>query len=216
MVRATKTLILDAAEKLFADHGFAGTSMRMITREAGVNVAAINYHFGSKESLLAAVLDRIVRPVNEERLDRLAEAEAEAGEQGPTVEAILSAFIAPDLELIHDLGERGVIIARFLGRTSTEPAEFVQGLVQEQFGALGRSFLAALGRAIPDLPAEELRWRLTALIAVITSMLTWRPGEDTRALLDPDDVEATTRRFVAFAAAGMRAPLPELSTGRAT
>lgn len=208
---STKDLILDAAEALFADHGFAGTSMRMITAEAGVNLAAINYHFGSKENLLRAVLDGIVRPVNQERLDRLDLAIARSGDAGPTVEAILEAFIAPDLESIHDLGERGVIIARFLGRTSTEPASFVQQLVREQFSELGSAFHQALARALPSVPDQEVWWRLTAVIAVITSMLSWRPGEDARALLDPDDIEGTTRRFVAFAAAGMRAPAASVS-----
>lgn len=214
MSPATKTLILDAAEALFADHGFAGTSMRMITGEAGVNVAAVNYHFGSKEGLLRAVLDRIVRPVNEERLDRLAEATAGAGPEGPDVEAILEAFIAPDVELIHDLGERGVIIARFLGRASSDPASFIQAIVRDQFGELGQAFHQALQRALPQLPSEEVQWRLTAVIAVITSMLSWKPGEDARALLDPHDVAGTTSRFVTFAAAGMRAPLPQTVSPR--
>jgi AcrR family transcriptional regulator len=67
----TKERILDAAERLFAAHGFAGTSLRAVTKEAGVNLAAVHYHFGTKEDLLRAVLSRIVIPVNRERLEML-------------------------------------------------------------------------------------------------------------------------------------------------
>ena len=113
---ATRRRILDTAERQFALHGFAGTSLRGITREAGVNVAAIHYHYGSKERLLRATMERIVAPVNAERLRLLDEAIAAAG-GAPTVEAILSAFLCPDLLLIRDLGERGLILARFSGRS---------------------------------------------------------------------------------------------------
>ena len=103
---ATRRRILDTAERQFALRGFAGTSLRGITREAGVNVAAIHYHYGSKEELLRATMERILAPVNAERLRLLDEAIA-AADGAPSVEAILSAFLCPDLLLIRDLGERG-------------------------------------------------------------------------------------------------------------
>src|ERR671910_3594384 len=77
-VMETKEKILDAAERLFAAHGFAGTSLRSVTKEAGVNLAAVHYHFGNKEDLLRAVLGRIVIPVNRERLEMLEQVEAAA------------------------------------------------------------------------------------------------------------------------------------------
>src|SRR5512142_1768362 len=77
--KATRELILDAAERLFMEHGFDGTSMRVVTGEAGVNLAAANYHFGSKEVLMQEVLRRRLDVINQERLRQLDEAEAKAG-----------------------------------------------------------------------------------------------------------------------------------------
>src|SRR5689334_8538607 len=197
-----KERILDAAEREFAAHGFHGASLRSMTRAADVNVASIHYYFGSKEALLRATLERIVRPVNEERLRQLDE--ALALEQEPSVEAILTAFIRPDLELIARLGERGAIMARFSGRSYTEPEEVVSRIITDLFSEVGARFLAALSLAVPDVSEEELRWRLRCVVAIITYLLA-APGT-ARALFDPTDIESTNARFVAFAAAGLRAP----------
>lgn len=197
-----KQRILDAAEREFAAHGFHGASLRSMTRGADVNVASIHYYFGSKEALLRATLERIVRPVNEERLRQLDE--ALALEHVPSVEAILTAFIRPDLELIARLGERGAIIARFSGRSYTEPEEVVSRIITDLFSEVGARFLAALSLAVPDVSEEELRWRLRCVVAIITYLLAAQGTA--RALFDPGDIESTSARFVAFAAAGLRAP----------
>ena len=202
---STRDRILDAAERRFAEEGFAGTSLREITSDAGVNLAAVHYHFGSKEELLRAVLSRIVEPVNRERLELLAQAEAAAAPDPPRVEAVLEAFLAPDLRVIRDLGPRGVVISRFMGRSYTEPSELVRRMVREQFGDLGRRFHQALCRAVPEVPPEEMRWRLMAVVAVVTSMLATE-GEGATDLLDRDDLELTLRRATVFLAAGTRAP----------
>src|ERR687891_1853122 len=195
---STRERILDAAEQRFADEGFAGTSLREITALAGVNVAAVNYHFGSKEELLRAVLSRIVEPVNRERLELLNRAEEAAAPDPPSVEAILEAFLAPDLRIIRDLGPRGAVITRFMGRSYTEPSELVRRMVSEQFGELGERFHEALCRAVPHVGPEEMWWRLMGIVAVITSMLASPEGPV--QLLDPDDVDLTLRRTIAFLA----------------
>ena len=203
----TKEQILDAAERLFSAHGFAGTSLRSVTKEAGVNLAAVHYHFGNKEDLLRAVLGRIVIPVNRERLEMLERVEAAAGGEPPTLEGILEAFIAPDLRLIRDLGERGVIITRFLGRSYTEPAEMVQALIREQYEELGQRFMEVTARALPDVPQAELYWRFKLVVGVLTYILadTDRTGGYAE---DLSDVDGTVRRLVAFLAPGLRAPVP--------
>lgn len=197
-----KERILDAAEREFAAHGFHGASLRSMTRAADVNVASIHYYFGSKEALLRATLERIVRPVNEERLRQLDE--VLALERVPSVEAILTAFIRPDLELIARLGERGAIMARFSGRSYTEPEEVVSRIIADLFSEVGARFLAALSIAVPDVSEDELRWRLRCVVAIITYLLAAQGTA--RALFDPGDIESTSARFVAFAAAGLRAP----------
>jgi AcrR family transcriptional regulator len=203
----TKEQILDAAERLFSAYGFAGTSLRSVTKEAGVNLAAVHYHFGTKEDLLRAVLSRIVIPVNRERLEMLERVEAAAGGEPPTLEGILEAFIAPDLRLIRDLGERGVIITRFLGRSYTEPAEMVQALIREQYEELGQRFMEVTARALPDVPQAELYWRFKLVVGVLTYILadTDRTGGHAE---DLSDVDGTVRRLVAFLAPGLRAPVP--------
>jgi AcrR family transcriptional regulator len=205
----TKERILDAAERLFAAHGFAGTSLRAVTKEAGVNLAAVHYHFGTKEDLLRAVLSRIVIPVNRERLEMLEQVEAAAGSDPPSLEGILEAFIAPDLRLIRDLGERGVIIARFLGRSYTEPAEMVQALSREHYEELGQRFMGAFARALPEVPQSELYFRFKLVLGVLTYFLA---DNDLTAgyAEDLSDVEGTVGRLVAFLAAGLRAPVAPL------
>jgi AcrR family transcriptional regulator len=178
-----------------------------VTKEAGVNLAAVHYHFGTKEDLLRAVLSRIVIPVNRERLEMLEQVEAAAGSDPPSLERILEAFIAPDLRLIRDLGERGVIITRFLGRSYTEPAEMVQALSREHYEELGQRYMEVFARALPEVPQAELYWRFKLVVGVLTYVLADTDPTGGYAE-DLSDVDGTVRRLVAFLAAGLRAPVP--------
>src|SRR5712691_8886626 len=120
----TRTRILDAAEELFMQHGFGGTSMRLLTSRAGVNLAAVNYHFGSKDALIEAVFRRRLDPMNLARIAALDELEATARALAP--EAIIRAFIGPSLRMIEDAKGGGRNFIRLLGRTYTEPARTVR------------------------------------------------------------------------------------------
>lgn len=202
---ATRERILDTAERHFALYGFAGASLRGITRDARVNVAAIHYHYGSKEKLLSATMERIVAPVNEQRLRLLDEAIAAAG-GAPSVEAILSAFLCPDLILIRDLGDRGVMMARFSGRSATEPGEVVVRVLRGIYGDLGDRFIDALAVAVPGVPRAEIAWRLRCVVAIITYLLS-NTGTGL-ALLDLDDIDGTAERLVAFLAPAVRSAVP--------
>ena len=95
MAADTKERILDTAERLFADHGFPATSLRDITQEAGVNLAAVNYHFGGKEGLLIEVLERKIAPVNRSRLAQLETLETAAGSDPVPTEHLVRAFVTP-------------------------------------------------------------------------------------------------------------------------
>lgn len=200
----TRGRILDAAERLLAERGFDGTSIRAVTRAAGTNPAAVHYHFGGKEALLHAVFDRILGPLKRERLARLNRVEEAVGDGPPELEAVLEAFIAPALQLIRDGGERGRLVGRFVGRAHTEPAGVVHRLIRQQFGEVGRRFERALGRALPHLPAAEVSRRLHWVVAILTGLLAL-PPDDPRAA-DLRDPGRLIRRLVAFAAAGMRVP----------
>src|SRR5438105_15736421 len=115
----TKQRILDSAERLFAQHGFAATSLRTIIADAKVNLAAIHYHFHSKEALLDAVILRRLGPVNQERLKLLDACEASALDGRPNLESVLEAFIAPAFRVGSD-PDSGQIFVRLIGRILSE------------------------------------------------------------------------------------------------
>src|SRR6202521_5752648 len=122
----TKTRILDAAEQLFMEHGFEATSLRSLTTAASVNLAAVNYHFGSKEELFEAVLTRRLDPMNQERIELLEKTEREAGGRPLSCETILFAMLIPALRLARDERRGGKNFLRLLGRASADPAPLLR------------------------------------------------------------------------------------------
>lgn len=204
---ATRERLLDAAEQLFGEHGFEGTSIRAVTEAAGTAVSAANYHFGSKEALLRATLLRRVEPVNRSRLERLDALEAETREPSLPLERVLEAFLRPVFEM---LAEQGAGHARFVAaRLYSEAPNLVAALKRELFGEVTRRFLDALERALPGVARGELALGLQllvgAMVHVVSGNLADAPGLDRRARGSLLAEEALLRRFVAFGAAGLRA-----------
>ena len=206
----TRNRLLDAAECLFSRHGIEGASLRSVTAEAGANLAAIHYHFGSRAALIQAVFARRLEPLNRERLRLLDDAEAETGDAPPSLEAILEAFIAPALRLGQNPAHDGRNFMCLMGRLWAEQGEITRSIV-EQFDDVFRRFSTALSRALPHLSRPELLWRffftLSSMVMPLVGadILTQRTG----GLCDPSDVEATLHRLVAFVAGGLRAPVPD-------
>ncbi len=205
--RATKDRILDAAEERFADEGFS-TSLRSITGHAGVNLAAIHYHFGSKEALIEAVFRRRLEPLNLKRLELLDQVEASPTE-ARSVECILGAFVGPAFRLYHTDGGDGPRLMRLFGRILAEPGAELQELFLAQFKLIAGRFITAFKRALPELPDEELFWRMHFVIGAMAHTMadTHRLRFLSGGLCKTGDVEATIRRLVDFLAAGMRAPV---------
>jgi len=200
----TRTRILDAAEELFMLHGFEGTSMRLLTAKAGVNLAAVNYHFGSKDALIEALFRRRLDPMNEERiaaLDRL---------EDFSEENIIRAFIRPSLRLIEDAKGGGRNFIRLLGRTYTEPAKPVRALIGQMYAPTMERYKAALERALPQMPRDELVWRMHFMFGTLAYTLA---ATDTVQLIagckpeDRHDARLLEERLTAFLAAGLHAPL---------
>jgi AcrR family transcriptional regulator len=206
----TKQAILDAAEGLFGEQGYAATSMRSIVAAAGVNLAAIHYHFGSKEALLEAVVDRRGKPLEHGRFEHLTRFEAEAGGNGPAVEQILEAFLAPAIRLTRDPSGGGRRFVQLVGRLLGEPGEGFRKAFTQQFGPTVARFGAALERALPGTLKEELFWKMFfsagAMAHTLRSAGLVRALSD--GLCDDSDGEMVLKRLIAFLAAGMRAPLP--------
>ncbi len=208
MATETKERVLDAAERLFADRGFSATSLRDITAEASVNLASVNYHFGTKEALLASVLERRFRPINERRLELLDEIEARASDQPPEAEDVLRAFLAPPFQKQQEWGESGHTFLRLVGRVHAETNEEHRATYVQQFDEVVRRFTAALAVALPHLDRSDLRWRMLFLIGSMAFAMGGRSAlitRDPECARDPDDI---IESLIQFAAAGMSAPVP--------
>jgi AcrR family transcriptional regulator len=208
---STKDRILDAAERLLARKQVDATSLREITAEADVNLAAVNYHFQSKDALIRAVIARRIGPVNVKRLAMLDAIEAGAGEGPPPIGAVIEAFIRPVIEL------RGTrTIAPLMGRVFAESAEFLERFFREHLAEVTERFLAAFGRAVPLLPREEVFWRTHFLIGSMSH--TMIAGEFfqviTGGLCRADDVDGLVRRMITVFTAAFRAPWGEAGDDR--
>ena len=205
----TKERILDTTERLFSEQGYAATSLRSIIAEAGVNLAAVHYHFHSKEALLEAVILRRSVPANHERLALLDQFEKEAGENPPTLEKVIEAFVAPTLHMSRDPQSGGMVFMKLLGRLHAE-GDLLPRILTSQFGEVLERFGAALRAALPDLPPEELFWRLNLALGALAQTL--RGGsKDLQTISDLSlsfNSETALERLVAFLSAGFRAPVP--------
>jgi AcrR family transcriptional regulator len=211
---ATKARILDAAESLFMAHGFEATSLRAITASAGVNLAAVHYHFGSKEELFQSVLARRLDPMNRARLELLTRLEAQAAPSPLPCERILTAFLSPALTLARDPARGGKDFLRLLGRAYADPAPFIRHFLSEQYGVTIARFKAAFARALPHLPARELSWRLHFIMGALSYTLSGTDALKLIAELNPYETandEVLLRRLAPFLLAGLTAPLPDVS-----
>ncbi len=206
----TKSRILDAAESLFTEHGYEATSLRQLTAAAGVNLAAVNYHFGSKEELFQAVLTRRLDPMNQERIQLLARYERDAGGRPLACEKILSAMLIPALKLSRDEKRGGKDFLRVLGRAYADPAPFIRHFLSAQYAEMISRFKDAFQKSLPHLSKQELTWRLHFVMGALSYTLA---GTDALKLLaqvvplDKDNDEMLLERLAPFLAAGLKAPL---------
>jgi AcrR family transcriptional regulator len=198
----TREQILIAAERLFAERGFAGTTLRNIVREANVNLAAVHYHFGSKEELFRAVVRQFAQPVVERELFLLGELKTQA--TLPSVEAILTAIVQPSLEILSQDEEMHLVRSQFMGRCRTEP-EPIQTIAYQEFAQATEVFLDVLQQVLPRQSRAQLSWKLDFVITVLVRVLT-EAGKP-NALLKSNrakDIQDTTEALVRFLSPGMR------------
>ncbi|HYC55925.1 MAG TPA: TetR/AcrR family transcriptional regulator [Candidatus Binatia bacterium] len=207
--RDTKERILDAAEALFAAQGFSATSLRNVIGEAGVNLAAVHYHYGSKEELIRAVFARRFDPLNKERLALLSDLKRSRDGKHIRIEDILEILMLPVMKAAREQIEGWSVIATLVGRVHTEPELAIREIFYSQFEEVGDSFVDALGAELPHLSREELFYRFHFGISAMAATLV--QPEEVRHLskgrIDPSaDPLLFVRRWVAFVAAGLRAP----------
>ncbi len=211
----TRERILDAAERLFMAHGYEGTSMRQITGEASVNLAAVNYHFGTKESLMQEVFRRRLDWLNEERMRVLGEMEIEAAGKPLKPSQIVDGFFGTLLRLADDQERGGVTFLRLLGRTLTEPSEFIRTFLAHEYAAVMERYKQALFKALPDVPKAEIVWRFHFMLGATSYAIA---GTDALRLVTDwqieeadavDRIDRLVPRLMSFLMGGLRAPLPQ-------
>lgn len=207
---APKQRLLDAAERLFAEHGFEAVTVRDVTGMVGANVAALNYHFGSRETLISLVVTHQMGPVIKERLARL---EALEKSKAAPLEEILDAMLRPLAGNVRksDLPEqpRCQLLGRiFAGQGVVFPQEVEQDIENAR-----QRFTRLLAKALPSVSSEDLAWRVQFISGGIIHLLMGRDapmGED--GVSQP--IETTLGRFIRFAAAGLREGMPQETTAK--
>lgn len=205
----TKQRILDAAERLFALHGFHATSLRAITQEAGANLAAVNYHFGCKDALLDEVLDRRLGPLNQIRTSRIdqVEKDAAAANRPPEVQALWRAFVEPTLNLRRNESGSGHFLA-LIGQALAQPRGEVMEVFMRQMAPMFLRLFELTCCALPDLPRQLLFWRVHFAVGSLSHLMrcndqspVMAPGVTTEV-----DVDSLTDMLLDYTLAGLEAP----------
>lgn len=212
MAADTTTRLLDAAEARFAADGFHAPSLRTITRDAGVNLAAVSYHFGSKDGLIEAVLLRRMVPMNAARMTALEAAEAAADGTPPALDAVLRALLQPCIDACRQPDSERLM--DLMTRLHTEP-DYAIRVIRSHFPDMVARFLQALTAAVPGLDPKTAFWRLHFVIGGLLHALgaSRGVGREFREQLGVEhDYDELERQLLAFAQAGFAANLPEVAS----
>ncbi len=198
---STKQRILDSAESLFARHGFAGASLRQVTASAQVNLAAVNYHFGSKENLINEVFRRRLDSLNEERLAALA---VVLKQPRFSLEDVLGAFVRPALALsMAEDGGAGFV--RVLARAFAEHNERLRKFLHDNYSHVLKQFATAFSQTLPHLDKQELYWRLDIVSGALTyAMADFGVIKRRADMTERQHRDLAAEHLIKFAAAGLR------------
>ncbi|WP_419536103.1 TetR/AcrR family transcriptional regulator [Endozoicomonas sp.] len=203
---ATVDRILDAAEKLFAEHGFAETSLRSITSKAGVNLAAVNYHFGSKKALIQAVFSRFLDPF----VSKLSKALVKYQDNNDAIdlEEILHLLVDQIMVVEPRSPEDLSVCMRLIGLAYTQGQGHLKKYLREVYGDVFQAYLQLLVKACPNLPMGDLFWRVYFILG--SAVFTLSGANALRAIAESDygvnyELEEIMRKMVPFMAAGLRA-----------
>lgn len=208
----TVTRILDTAEVLFAERGFAETSLRNITGKAKVNLAAVNYHFGSKKALIQAVFARYLDPFSERFHNAIDELEATYGEKVIPLEVLLETMARTVLEVPAERHSLKVFM-RLLGLAYSQAQGHLRRYIQEQYGTVFTRFVEFVRQATPELPDAERFWRLHFVLGTV--IFTFSGLDALRDISEKDygehvSVRNLVKRLRPVVVAAMQAPLPDL------
>ncbi len=214
-----KTRILDAAERLFMENGYAATSVRMITGAAGVPVALVNYHFGSKQGLMEAVYERALGARSGSRVSYLDKLEAEAGGQAIPVDVLVDAFLSSALRLTRKDTISGEVFKQLIGRAFYEPGPGTEAFFPLEYREAVDRYRQAFMRTLPHLSQDDVVWRMYFFVGIVAYAMAGKDVmrmTDTYSLADagrPDGILARLRPFIV---AGFVAPAGVMPTLFAT
>lgn len=204
----TQIRILEAAEHLFAETGFSATSLRQITSLAEVNLASVNYHFGSKKELIQAVLQRylaVLMPRLDQEFTRLL-----ASQQPVKLETALSVFVEPLVELERVRRNGTTLFLQLLGRGYTDVQGHLRWFFNHHYGRTLDKFVLLVQQSCPQLPASEIFWRLHFSLGTI--VFTMASSEALKDIAAADfhevvEIDGVINRLIPYLAAGIAAPL---------
>ena len=203
----TRDRILGTAERLFAEYGYDGVSVRQIGAAADAQIALISYYFGTKDKLYRAVFENRISPVSERRREALRRAMAAEG-AAPTIEAVLDAFARPWIEMRGT--EEGRQYTRLIAREVNDPQEAERGIVRDLLDPLAVEFLAAMEAVLPDRSRSDVHAAYHFLTSTLLLMLA-NPERVKRLsgdLIDDRSTDAAVERLVRFVARSLRATAP--------
>ena len=204
---ATRAAILDAAERVFANHGFDGATVRCIAEAAAVNQGLIHYHFDSKERLYAEVFARRATDINERRTERLEWLFAEARPGVPSLEKVIEALLRPTIELGRDPARGGRHYAKLLAAAANATDLRSIRLIRRQYDGIATQFIDAIRRVLPGIGRADAVWGYLSAIGIAIPLMarTGRAAELSDGICDDEDVASVLDRTVVFICAGLRA-----------
>ncbi len=201
--------ILNAAEELFSERGFAETSLRNITTKAGVNLAAVNYHFGSKKSLIQAVFARFLTPFCEDLEQELDAVQAQLDGHVPQLPGLLMLLSQTALRAGHDSPRRLGIFMRLLGLAYTQGQGHLRRFLQKEYGPVFKTFMRLVTAATPELSDEDRFWRIHFMLGA--TVFTLSGADSLTAMAEHDlgkgaDIAQVVDKLIPFLASGLNAP----------
>jgi len=204
----TKTRILDAAEKLFAERGFSETSLRLITSKAEVNLASVNYHFGSKKELIRAVLARyldVFMPVASIEIVKL-----QTSNKNASLNDIFSILVEPLLDLNKLRAEGTSTFLQLLGRGYIESQGHLRWFITTHYGEHLDQFVKAVAQSAPHIPPAEMFWRLHFTLGTVVFTMASADALIEIAAADfgeQNNIEKVIRKVIPYLSAGVSVPV---------
>lgn len=205
-----RSQILDVAETLFAEHGYASTSTRDIATQAGVRQSMISYYFKSKRSLFEAVIKHRAKALSEQRIRNLQTLQKKHNGKPPIID-LIRAFLLPQFSLLHS-GPRGIAYVRLQARLHNEPEELSVRLRREIYDESISHYLDAFEKALPHIDPADIHWRMMFVTGVCLYTLSGqgRLEELSRGRYQQDDIDEMSARLSSFLAHGLQAPSTKL------